>query len=541
MAASSVVETTTTTATKTTAAVTTDTDVILVDATNKVEDGPVLDLSSSSSSSLVSPTTLELYRETRRAERVDPMVVQDYWTNLFGRDSEQTTAALLAWVKEYHASMVFRPPTLQEGSPKKAVVSSDNVLLTLATPPGMENLGATCYLNTQLQCLAQNLVFVKGILSWKKQNNNNTADDDRMSTVLALFQSLFVRMRAGPYRSVNTIEFSNALGLDHHEQQDPNEFSGLLLDKMHQAFRNTSNTTSASRSSSGTAKNNDDDDDDAISLADLIPLQFQGTCSFTTVCQTCKSNSGPTETFMDLKIPIAKRPLPEPPKKPTSKSNAATSILEKVCSVVPKAVKKTTKKKPVDDKTDLEYCFQMICQEEHLDGDNQYFCSHCNRKCDAIRSLVLRQLPPVLNLQLVRYVWTPQMVKQKVTTSVQLPDVLTIETKRYRLCAIMSHRGTSAYSGHYVAEAMDWMTGQWYNFNDMEVSLLKNGPASLYSATSETDRKNCQGSADAYNLYYVEEGFLAQSLMDGSTSKQSNYLLEAMGNDRSDHYGRVAA
>lgn len=37
--------------------------------------------------------------------------------------------------------------------------------LQLSVPPGIENLGATCYLNTQLQCLTQNRVFVQGIMS----------------------------------------------------------------------------------------------------------------------------------------------------------------------------------------------------------------------------------------------------------------------------------------------------------------------------------------------------------------------------------------
>eukprot|EP00975_Prorocentrum_lima_P020285 4269112-Prorocentrum_lima.AAC.1 len=43
------------------------------------------------------------------------------------------------------------------------------------------------------------------------------------------------------------------------------------------------------------------------------------------------------------------------------------------------------------------------CATELLHGDNQYFCEGCKAKRDASRSIQLRQLPRVLNVQLLRY------------------------------------------------------------------------------------------------------------------------------------------
>jgi hypothetical protein len=113
-------------------------------------------------------------------------------------------------------------------------------------------------------------------------------------------------------------------------------------------------------------------------------------------------------------------------------------------------------------------------------------------------------------------------VKKKLTEKVLLPVVLTLdcnnndnESRRYGLCAVMKHQGTSAYSGHYIAEAMDWTTGVWYEFNDETVKVLPDGPSSSYDpclddADHSSDPNDISGSEDAYNMYYVDEEFLGR-------------------------------
>lgn len=142
-------------------------------------------------------------------------------------------------------------------------------------------------------------------------------------------------------------------------------------------------------------------------------------------------------------------------------------------------------------------------------------------------------------------------MKKKLSDKVLLPLDLSVEARseerkkgivkhRYVLCAVMRHKGTSAFSGHYVGEAMDWLTGQWFEFNDEKVSWLEHGPSNSVdlsaitaaaaadasstnsTATATTGAKKRKsatvvppGSQDAYNMYYVEESFLAQSALDG--------------------------
>ena len=94
----------------------------------------------------------------------------------------------------------------------------------ISMPPGLRNLGATCYLNSQLQCLAQNLGFVHGLFTWRQVGAGN-----RMSQVLTHMQSILARMKYGPQSVICTNEFATALSLENDEMQDPNEVSFLCI------------------------------------------------------------------------------------------------------------------------------------------------------------------------------------------------------------------------------------------------------------------------------------------------------------------------
>ena len=53
----------------------------------------------------------------------------------------------------------------------------------------------------------------------------------------------------------------------------------------------------------------------------------------------------------------------------------------------------------------------------------------------------------------------------------------------------------------------------WYEFNDKEVSVLEEGPQSSFEPNSNAKgkgKKEVSGSANAYNLFYVEQGYLSQ-------------------------------
>jgi uncharacterized UBP type Zn finger protein len=72
----------------------------------------------------------------------------------------------------------------------------------------------------------------------------------------------------------------------------------------------------------------------------------------------------------------------------------------------------------------------------------------------------------VLNFQLMRFVYDMKTLKKKkLRTNVRFPLVLNMkdflndnnEPNEYNLSAVLIHKGTSAYGGHYIAHIRDEM------------------------------------------------------------------------------------
>ena len=370
-------------------------------------------------------------------------------------------------------------------------------MFTLAIPPGMKNLGATCYMNTQLQCLARNTAFLNGILSWRPHPNQM---NDPMEHVLEKLQQLLAQTIHGSQRSISTEELSKALGLEIDEMQDPNEFARLLFERMHESFQQCAKISKEQES-----------------LGTLLPSLFQGIMTYATTCLKCKHTKQRNEQFMDLNLPIVQR-----------------------SAVVPKKTGQQTLQESLSCKgdTDVQFCLDQYLFQEKLTGDNQYLCDQCHCKQDATRQVVFSELPPVLNLQLCRYVFDREkFVKTKLTDGVILNRTLEVPAKdekssaTYVLCAVMKHRGNSAYQGHYVAEAMDWQTGKWFEFNDDLVKILEKGPSCSNENIKDGKGKVrlAKGSQDAYNMYYVRDFFLAKSAVSSITSDMLNDMRPSNG------------
>ena len=429
--------------------------------------------------------TKESLEELRKDLKLDVEPIKEYISSRVekfiadGRgNSVKTPQDFLELIRKWHKSTMFEEPPQNRRAEE---ASREEILLSV--PPGISNLGATCYLNTQLQCLAQNTTFLDGIFSWKHQKGG----EDRMNSVMSSLQTLLAEMLLGGGNKVSTSDFSNALGLDFGEQQDPNEFARLLFDRMDESFN-----------SSGDPE-----------LSNLLQKIFRGEVTYETRCNACSTISSRKEGFMDLNLPIV-----QPANDEVAPVKGQTTLEQAFAS-----------NKNVD--TDVQYCLKTYLSPEKLDGDNQYFCGACDCKRDAERALKITSLPPVLNVQLSRYVFDrKKFVKKKLSDKVLLPSVLKLSGKEFLLCAVMRHQGKSAYSGHYVAEAMDWSTGLWYEFNDEQVKQLKSGPSCSFDPEDGDPKRGVTGSTDAYNMYYVEEAYLADKALN-SILQRNDFLNQS--------------
>lgn len=295
-----------------------------------------------------------------------------------------------------------------------------------------------------------------------------------------VFQSLkniFVKMECGPRNYVDPEPLISALRLDSSVQQDGQEFMKLFLTLLEKSFEGIPE------------------------MEQKISKMFRGRAGYQTRCLTCQNLSQSSyrfDDFTELDIPI-------------------------------KGYKT------------LQESLGALLAPEILDGDNQYFCEHCNSKRDATRQLVVKETPPFLCLSLQRFVFDlKKMDRVKANDKFSFPlelESATITHNHQESCKIMYdlegillHKGNSARQGHYVAHVAVDVKGKnrnvWYRFDDTDVSKLENGSYGHGDHGCRTKLSQGVGKVQAPSLPAViepqkeeNEVFIDLSVEEGNNGK----------------------
>ena len=129
-------------------------------------------------------------------------------------------------------------------------------------------------------------------------------------------------------------------------------------------------------------------------------------------------------------------------------------------------------------KVTIEQCFEYDTQDVVFNGENKIFCNKCQKLNDALDKNKIYSSPHVLILVLNRG------KGNQFDCDVEFGENLNIKKyversecpTNYKLIGVISHLGESNMSGHFLADCR-YFDGQWYCFNDSVVS----GPSSHYS------------------------------------------------------------
>ena len=275
---------------------------------------------------------------------------------------------------------------------------------------GLDNIGATCYMNATLQCLSNTKILRNHFLTKFKEAPNQVISNEFHKLLLNLFNENYNKKSYSPYSFKEVLSKENPLfaGIQANDSKDLINF---MIERMHQELN-------------------------------LAKINFLNNAN--SLQQLDQSNENlMLESFLKDYIQQFNSPI----------SNLFYGILEtksqcKNCNII-------------------KFNFQIYSFIE-----NQMYCNICNKLCDSFYSTSLYSAPNYLIINLNRGKGAVYECNVDFPEELNLFDYLSykISNTTFELYAVICHLGPSSMSGHFVAYIRNNNDYKWYLYNDSIVT-----------------------------------------------------------------------
>ena len=321
---------------------------------------------------------------------------------------------------------------------------------------GLNNIGATCYMNATLQCLSNTKKLTEYFLNNYKTDTNKTMSNEYYRVLKHLWDVNSTNKSYSPNSFKEVLSKENPLfaGIQANDSKDLINF---LIERLHLELNFINQN-----------KNNNNDCIDQLDQTNELSMLkifieefnqkfnspvsnlFYGILETKSRCQGCNIIKFNFQVYSFLEFPLqqvnqyyfntGRRPLFTPDGK--------------------------------NPDVDLYECFEYNRKIDLMNGENQMFCNICNKLCDTLYSTTLYSGPNYLIINLNR--GRGAVYECKVNFPSQL-NILNYVTYRqgittYELYAVICHLGPSSMSGHFVAYCRNRIDNKWYLYNDAFVT-----------------------------------------------------------------------
>jgi len=323
---------------------------------------------------------------------------------------------------------------------------------------GLNNIGATCYMNATLQCLSNSKQLTEYFLNNYIKDSNKVMANEYYEVLRNLWNpdSIISSYSPNSFKEVLSKENPLFAGIAANDSKDLINF---LIERFHQEL-NIMNSKDINNENLNPLYQ-PDQTNEFLMLKEFMeefnqkfnsPISnlFYGVMETKSQCQGCKIVKFNFQVYSFLEFPLqqinqyyfnnGKRPL------------------------------FTNDGKNPD--VDLYECFEYNRKIDLMTGDNQMYCNQCNKLCDSLYSTILYSGPNYLIINLNRGKGAVYECKVNFPNQLNIFNYLVYKTEisTYELYAVICHLGPSSMNGHFVAYCRNRIDGKWYLYNDAFVT-----------------------------------------------------------------------